>query len=78
MIILCAVAAGRVDGYFERTLNPWDHAAGALIAEEAGARVSGLGTPRPSTDFLLAAHPELAELIESLLLEVGALGGTEA
>jgi len=75
---LCAVAAGRVDGYFERTLNPWDHAAGALIAEEAGARVSGLGTPRPSTDFLLAAHPELAELIESLLLEVGARGGTEA
>ena len=71
---LCAVASGRVDAYFERTLNPWDHAAGALIAEEAGARVSGLGVPRPSTAFLLAAHPELAALLEPLLLEVAADG----
>ncbi|MER3390798.1 MAG: inositol monophosphatase family protein [Microcella sp.] len=69
---LCAVAAGRVDAYFERTLNPWDHAAGALIAEEAGARVSGLGVPRPSTAFLLAAHPELAALLEPLLLRASA------
>ncbi len=71
---LCAVAAGRVDAYFERTLNPWDHAAGALIADEAGARVSGLGVPRPSVDFLLAAHPDLAALLEPLLLEVDAGG----
>jgi myo-inositol-1(or 4)-monophosphatase len=36
---LCAVAAGRVDGYVEEGLNPWDIAAGALVATEAGARV---------------------------------------
>ena len=39
---LCAVAAGRLDGYFEVGLNAWDWAAGALIAEEAGCVVCGL------------------------------------
>ena len=36
---LCMVAAGRVDAHFEHGLNPWDWAAGALIAAEAGAVV---------------------------------------
>lgn len=43
---LCMVAAGRVDGYLEEGVNPWDHAAGGLIAEGAGARwelASGAG-----------------------------------
>jgi myo-inositol-1(or 4)-monophosphatase len=35
---LCALAAGRFDGYVEEGLNPWDVAAGGLVAEEAGAR----------------------------------------
>ena len=35
---LCAVACGRVDGYFEEGLNPWDYAAGWLLVEEAGGR----------------------------------------
>ncbi len=39
---LCYVAAGRIDGYWELSLNPWDLAAGGLIAEEAGARVTTL------------------------------------
>jgi myo-inositol-1(or 4)-monophosphatase len=34
---LCAVAAGRLDGYVEEGLNPWDTAAGGLVATEAGA-----------------------------------------
>lgn len=37
---LCAVAAGRADAYWEYGLKPWDVAAGALILEEAGGRVS--------------------------------------
>jgi myo-inositol-1(or 4)-monophosphatase len=37
---LCYVACGRFDGFFEWYLNPWDVAAGALIAKEAGAIVS--------------------------------------
>ena len=39
---LCSVACGRVDGYWEIRLEPWDIAAGVLIAREAGARVSKL------------------------------------
>jgi myo-inositol-1(or 4)-monophosphatase len=39
---LCYVAAGRFDGYWELSLNPWDMAAGGLIAAEAGALVTNL------------------------------------
>ena len=35
---LCMVAAGRLDAYYEDGVHVWDWAAGALIAEEAGAR----------------------------------------
>ncbi|HSL21588.1 MAG TPA: inositol monophosphatase family protein [Vicinamibacterales bacterium] len=41
-IDLCYVAAGRLDGFWERLLSPWDIAAGALLVEEAGGQVSGL------------------------------------
>ncbi len=37
---LCAVAAGRLDGYWELKLQPWDVAAGSLIVQEAGGTVS--------------------------------------
>ncbi len=37
---LCYVAAGRFDGYWEMSLNAWDVAAGGLICEEAGGRVT--------------------------------------
>jgi myo-inositol-1(or 4)-monophosphatase len=37
---LCYLAAGRLDGYWVLTLSPWDAAAGALIVEEAGGRVT--------------------------------------
>ena len=57
---LCFVAAGRLNAYFERTLSPWDHAAGAIIAREAGAIVTGLDGAAPSRDFILAAEPALA------------------
>jgi myo-inositol-1(or 4)-monophosphatase len=40
---LCYVAAGRFDGYWEEHVYPWDIAAGALLVEEAGGRVTGLG-----------------------------------
>lgn len=68
---LCFVASGRFNAYFERTLSPWDHAAGALIAREAGARVSGLNGAAPSRDFILAAEPELADRLEARLHELG-------
>jgi len=68
---LCFVAAGRYNAYFERTLSPWDHAAGALVAREAGATVKGLGDAAPSRDFVLAAHPALAERLEFTLARLG-------
>lgn len=37
---LCYVAAGRMDGFWEQDLKPWDIAAGALIVQEAGGRVT--------------------------------------
>ena len=37
---LAWVAAGRLDGFYERNLKPWDMAAGSLLVEEAGGRVS--------------------------------------
>lgn len=69
---LCAVACGRLNAYFERELNPWDLAAGALIAAEAGARVSGLGGATAGKSFLLAAEPSVAESLEKVLRESGA------
>lgn len=41
-LYLCYVAAGRLDGYWELRVGPWDVAAGALIVEEAGGRVTNL------------------------------------
>lgn len=42
VLYFCYVAAGRLDGYWELRLGPWDAAAGALIVEEAGGRVTNL------------------------------------
>jgi myo-inositol-1(or 4)-monophosphatase len=41
-IDLCWVAAGRFDGFYEHKLEPWDSAAGYLIVEEAGGKVTDL------------------------------------
>jgi myo-inositol-1(or 4)-monophosphatase len=53
---LCTVASGRFDGFWEFNLNPWDTAAGVLIVEEAGGRVTDFsGGP-----FQLASRETLA------------------
>ncbi len=67
---LCYVAAGRFDGYWELSLSPWDVAAGALIAQEAGARVTSLSG---DDDYLvppcsiLAAAPTLYDQMMRVL-----------
>ncbi len=53
---LCTVASGGLDLYYERGLNPWDLAAGALIAQEAGAVVTGL-RGRPAGEAMTVAGP---------------------
>jgi myo-inositol-1(or 4)-monophosphatase len=69
---LCSVADGRLDAFYERGLNPWDHAAGALIAAEAGATVAGLNGAAPTAQFVLAAGSGLFGQLEALLTEFGA------
>jgi myo-inositol-1(or 4)-monophosphatase len=70
---LCAVAAGRIDAYYELDLNPWDHAAGALVAAEAGAVVTGLpGTPF-GEPMAIAAAPSIAGPFVDLLAELHAV-----
>ncbi|WP_419846890.1 inositol monophosphatase family protein [Candidatus Poriferisocius sp.] len=69
---LCTVACGRVDAFFEVGLNPWDYAAGALIAEEAGAVVQDLKGGPPSSDFVFAASPGVADTLLKLLREAEA------
>jgi len=54
---LCAVACGRVDAYYESGLNPWDLAAGWIIAAEAGALVTGLNGIPPGQAAVVAAGP---------------------
>jgi myo-inositol-1(or 4)-monophosphatase len=64
---LCFLAAGRLDAYFEAKLNPWDHAAGGLVATEAGCLVTGLRGRPPSERLYAAAPPALAADFFALL-----------
>jgi myo-inositol-1(or 4)-monophosphatase len=64
---LCWLAAGRLDGFYERELKPWDLAAGALIAREAGARVEGLHGRPPGETITIAAGPALFPALHDLL-----------
>jgi len=69
---LCWVGCGRLDGFYERGLAPWDMAAGSLVAAEAGALVTDLHHGPPSTEFVLAATPGIHDRLRRLLTEAGA------
>lgn len=68
---LCAVAAGRVDAYVEQGLNPWDRAAGALIAAEAGAVVTGLDGGAPDERLVVACSPQLHPQLLAVVQDCG-------
>lgn len=65
---LCNVAVGRTDGFWEIELKPWDMAAGVLVIEEAGGRVTDFqGRPwTPETRDIVAANP----ILHAVLLHV--------
>jgi myo-inositol-1(or 4)-monophosphatase len=69
---LAYVAAGRLDGFWEFNLNPWDTAAGILLVEEAGGRVSNFagGTFRLNSEETLVSngliHGELVGIFEAM------------
>lgn len=71
-IDLCLVARGALDAYFERGVNLWDYAAGALIAQESGALISGLNGAPASSEFILVANPNLHGQLDSLLTSCSA------
>lgn len=66
---LCQVAAGRIEGFWERSLQPWDIAAGSIIVLEAGGKITGcqgqsfnpLGNEVYASNGLI--HDELLELL---------------
>jgi myo-inositol-1(or 4)-monophosphatase len=70
---VCYVACGRFDGYWELSIHPWDVAAGALIVEEAGGRVTNV---QGSADYLkppydlIAANPAIHQAIFEALQEI--------
>ena len=66
---LCYVASGRFDGFWEEGLKPWDTAAGAVIVQEAGGRVSRFsGKPySPYESTILAANPAIYEDMRRIL-----------
>jgi len=68
---LCYVAAGRFDGFWEQHLKPWDVAAGALIVEEAGGRVTGMdGSPfDPAAAHLVASNGRVHDEVLAVIRE---------
>ena len=62
----CWLARGRMDAYYEYGLNPWDVAAGALIAAEAGLEVSGL-RDADFSQIVVAAAPGIAGDLKAAL-----------
>ena len=66
---LAWVAAGRFDAYWEYRLAPWDTAAGQLLVEEAGGRVSDLAGQRylPDAPALLATNGDLHDRLRSVI-----------
>ena len=69
---LCWVACGRLDGYVELSLQPWDYAAGRLLVEEAGGRVTAPdGSPLSLCQGgpLLASNGRLHSTLQTILKE---------
>jgi myo-inositol-1(or 4)-monophosphatase len=69
---MCYVAAGRLDGYWEERIQPWDIAGGAVIVREAGGQVSGLaGEPfDPFAGHVLVSNGRIHDDMRRLISEV--------
>jgi myo-inositol-1(or 4)-monophosphatase len=64
---LCSVACGRLDAYFESGLQPWDLAAGGLVARESGATVIAVDGLIDGSPTIVAAAPGLQDVLVDLL-----------
>lgn len=72
VLYLCDVAAGRLDGYWELRVGPWDVAAGLLMVEEAGGRVTDLdgGTLDLNAPRIVASNGLIHEQMLAVLKEI--------
>ena len=68
-IDLAWLAAGRFDGFWERTLKPWDMAAGIVLIREAGGTVTDLdgGAAMLASGTILAGNTEIHRALQALL-----------
>jgi myo-inositol-1(or 4)-monophosphatase len=67
---LAAVACGRLDGFYEGAMEPWDKAAGELLVREAGGMVTELAAPLPHlSPGVIASGPALHERLTELVVD---------
>lgn len=69
---LASVACGRLDGFFEKCLKPWDYAAGVLLVEEAGGHVIEYGGGEVSmehTSDIIAGNGHIEKILKEMVLE---------
>ncbi len=76
---LCYVAAGRFEAFWEQHLKPWDVAAGSLIVEEAGGRITGMdGAPfDPASAHLVASNGRVHDRVLDVIREFRARKRTD-
>ena len=67
-VVLCQLAAGKLDVYYEIGIQPWDWAAAALVVTEAGGVSLGIDDQHPAgSNLFLAGPPRLATDLQQLL-----------
>jgi len=67
---LCYISAGRIDGYFEKVIKPWDYAAGILILAEAGGKSSdwaGEKLPLDRSGTIICSNPIIYEEFKKIV-----------
>jgi myo-inositol-1(or 4)-monophosphatase len=70
---LCYIASGRASGFWEFELNPWDFAAGKLLIEEAGGKITGKGGEKifpADKSFVVASNGRIHEQMLAVLNEM--------
>ncbi len=71
-LAVCFIAAGRINGYFEKVIKPWDYAAASVILEEAGGSLcdwTGASLPFDRPSSIIAASPKTYAYLRSVLVK---------
>ena len=68
---LAMVANGQADIFVERTISPWDFAAGAVLVQEAGGIVTGFHGAAPGREAVFAGHPDMVGRLHDAIVALG-------